>query len=105
MAKINAFRVAGRAGRIEGRGAGMLVKVWKIEILRAPLQQFFVLRRNLNGRRRALSNIPSIAEHDKGFHGFQAPLEGVEDRQKIGMTEDDIGSGMIEGVENLLRGQ
>ena len=51
MAIIDALRIAGRAGRIESRGAGVLVKIGKIELLRTLGQQVFVLGRKRKGRR------------------------------------------------------
>ena len=61
MAIIDAFRIAGRGCRIEGRGAGVLVKIGKIEVLRTPGQQVFVLGRKRKGRRRVFSNAAFIA--------------------------------------------
>jgi hypothetical protein len=60
VAEEDALGQPRRAGRVEGRGAGILVKVEKIEVPRTLRQQFFVFRRNLNGGRRTLSNTASI---------------------------------------------
>src|SRR5271169_5618413 len=100
MAKIDPFRVAGGPGGIEGCGASVFIKVRKIKVLRTHGQQVFVLSRKRNAGLRAL---PFIAEQNEGVRRFQAILDGVEDRQEIGVTEDDIGPSMIESVENLFR--
>ena len=51
---IDPFRVTGGTGGIEGCGASVFIKVRKIEVLRTPCQQIFVLRRKRSAGLRAL---------------------------------------------------
>ena len=102
MAEVHPFGQASGTRGIEGGGASILGKIWKFVIRIAGHQQAFVFGGDIQGGGRSLA---SVIEQHQLFDWLNAITNGFQDREKLGIDQDDVVFGVIDGVENLFRAQ
>ena len=99
VAVIDALGQAGGARRVEGRGAGVLGQVGKRERRRRGGEHRLVFRgeRELRLRR----GRPVVDEHERD-PGRILSLDRLEDRQELGVDEDDVVGRVVDRVQDLV---
>jgi hypothetical protein len=102
MREVHALRQSRGAGGVERRGAGVLVEVGKHEVRRAGRKQVFVLANRFQCRRRPAS---IIRQQNDGADTLDAILDAFQHWQEVGVHQQDVVLGVIDRVEDLLRGQ
>ncbi len=102
MAEVHAFGQARGSGRVEGRGAGVLVEFGKLECGAGAVQQALVFGGELE---RGLRRRADVVEQDKPLAGIHAAPDLLQYRQELGIDQDDVVPRVIDGVEDLLRRQ
>ncbi len=99
MREVHAFRQSRGAGRVERRGADVLVEVREREVRRAGRQQFLVLARQLQCRRRSFV---VVREQDDGAGPLDAILDAFQQWQEVSVHQQDVILGVIDRVKDLL---
>src|SRR6478752_5691675 len=80
VAEINPLREAGRPGRIEGRGARVLVEVGKREIRRAGSEHSLVSISKSGWYR----DFAGVVDQDKAINSFEPILDLLKHRKELG---------------------
>ena len=100
VAVVHALRIAGRAGRVEGRRLGVLVEVAELEVCRCGADERFVLARD---RQRVRRDGLAVGEHHDLAHALQLALHALEQGHEVGVHEHDLRLRVVQGVGDLLR--
>ncbi len=99
VSEVDALRETGRTGRVKRRSARVLVEIGKVVGCIACCEQRFVI------------GIPCevfawdrriVAKPNELFDTRQLAADRAEHRKKLRVTQQDVGLGMIERVDDLL---
>ncbi|MBS1144435.1 MAG: hypothetical protein H6R14_1841 [Proteobacteria bacterium] len=102
MAEIDALRVAGRAGRVEGRRLRVFVEIGEVVGGRCLGQHGLVLGGH---RDRHSGHLGLIGEEHEGPDRFQRRRNLREDREEFAVDQQHVGLGVVQRVQDLLRAQ
>src|SRR6476659_5818383 len=98
MAEIDPLREAGRPGRIEGRGARVLVEVGKREIRRAGSEHSLVSISKSGWYR----DFAGVVDQDKAINSVEPILDLLKHRKELSVDKQSTGTGMVQCVCDLL---
>ena len=97
--KINSFGQAGGTCCVKSGGLRALVKFRKVIVRAGSGQQGLILSVERNGRS---GYVAVVRNQDEFFRRGQLVQQRLQQGKKVGMDQDDFGSGVVHRIENLL---
>ena len=99
MAEVDALGRAGGSRGVKHRRAGVLVEILEREIRGTLCQHRLIMADGLD---RAVRKHAVIRHQNDAFDGFKLPLQLLDQRKKLDVHQQELGTRVIEREQNLL---